>query len=101
MEDNIYTIMMFIMTGALLVYAGLTALSKKLLLPRRYTVSYAARDKKLYATQFAKGIAVVAGAFLVSGLVGLTRIYWLAVIVLAAGIVGGIIITAKLVKKAT
>ena len=101
MEDNIYTIMMFIMAGAILVYAGLTALTKTLILPRRYTVSAKIKDKKLYATQFAKSIAIIAGAFFVSGLVGLTRIYWLAVIVLVAGIVGGIIISAKLVKKAT
>ena len=95
-----YSIMMFIMAGALLVCAGLTAATKTLILPRRYKVSYKARDKKLYAVQFAKAIAIIACAFLVSGLVGLTKIYVLAVILLIAGIVGGIVIAAKLVKKA-
>lgn len=100
MEDNIYSIIMFIMGGALLIYAGLTAVTKTIILQKRYRVSYAARDKKLYATQFAKAVAIIAGAFIISGLVGLTRIYWLAVILLVAGIIGGIIIATKLVKKA-
>ena len=95
-----YSMIMFIMAGALLLYAGLTAAAKKLILPYRYTVSYKARDKKLYATQFAKAIAVIAAAFFISGLVGLTKIYVLAVILLIAGIIGGIIIAARLVKKA-
>lgn len=93
--------MMFIMAAALLIYAGLTALSKKILLQKRYRVSAKMSDEKLYAKQLAKGIAVIAAAFAVSGLAGLTKIYVLAVILLITGIVGGIIITAKLVKKAT
>ena len=98
--EYVYSIIMFIMAGALLLYAGLTAVTKTVILQRRYKASYKARDKKLYAVQLAKAIAIIAAAFLISGLVGLTKIYWLAVILLIAGIVGGIIIATKLVKKA-
>lgn len=98
--DNIYSIIMFAMAAALFIYAGLTALTKKIILQRRYRVSYKARDKKLYAVQFAKAIAIIACAFLISGLAGLTKIYALAVILLIAGITGGILIAVRLVKKA-
>ena len=87
------------MAAALFIYAGLTALTKKIILQRRYRVSYKARDKKLYAVQFAKAIAIIACAFLISGLAGLTKLYVLAVILLIAGVIGGMILAVKLVKK--
>lgn len=95
-----YSIIMFAMGAGLLLYAGCTALIKKVVLPMRYRNSVKVRDKKLYAKQFAKGIAIIAAAFIVSGLVGLTQIYVLAVILLIVGFVGGTVATVKLTECA-
>ncbi len=88
------------MGAGLLIYAGCTALIKKVVLPMRYTNGVKVRDAKLYAKQFAKGIAVVALAFFVSGVIALTKIYALAVVLLIAGVIGGIIVTVRLTKRA-
>ena len=79
----------------ILLWAALAFITGDTLLPKMYTVSMKVRDKKKYARQFAKLIALIGIAFIVSAMVGLTEIYWLALIVLVIGI----IIAAKLGKS--
>ena len=62
---------MLIFSGALFIYAGLTALTKEIILPRRYKVSAQTGDKKLHAVKIAKVIAILACAPLIAGGVGL------------------------------
>ncbi len=63
-------ILMFIFSGAILLYALLLAWTKDVSLIRR---SYAAKmkDKKAYAVQFAKVLAVTSIAPFLTGIVGL------------------------------
>ena len=75
------TILMFIFSLALLLYAGIMAVTKNYnMLPVRARVSVNPKDKKAYAFQLSKAIAVSAA---VPALTGLTAI-WSE---LAAGIV--------------
>ncbi|SCW31667.1 hypothetical protein SAMN02910456_00503 [Ruminococcaceae bacterium YRB3002] len=69
MEFSIFSIVMFVVGGALMLYAGVLALTKDTDLIMR---SYAAKmpDKKRYALQFAKTIAIIAIAPLLSGVAG-------------------------------
>lgn len=65
-----FAILLFALSGMLLLYAALLAKTKDIRLIGR---SYAAKpkDKRAYATQFAKVIAVVAVAPALAGIVGL------------------------------
>ena len=66
------SILMFIFAGALLLYAGLMAVTKDYnLLPLRARVSVKPKDKKAYTFQLAKVIALVAAAPALGGLAGL------------------------------
>ena len=77
-----YSILMFCFAGMLLLYAGLLALTKDAgLIPRSEAVEM--RDKKAYARQFAKVMALVALAPVLSGLVALAP--WLSAL---TGVVG-------------
>lgn len=71
MMEHAFSILMLIFSGALFLYAGITALTKELIMPRRYKQSAKMPDKKKYAVQFAKIMALVACAPLVAGVVGL------------------------------
>ena len=65
-----FSILMFCFAGALLLYAGLLALTKDYgLIPRGYATQ--PKDKKAYTLAFAKAIAVAALAPLGSGIYGL------------------------------
>ena len=65
-----FSILMFCFAGALLLYAGLLALTKDYsLIPRGYATQ--PKDKRAYALAFAKAIAVTALAPLGSGIYGL------------------------------
>ena len=65
-----FSILMFCFAGALLLYAGLLALTRDYdLIPRGYATR--PKDKTAYALAFAKAIAVTALAPLGSGIYGL------------------------------
>ena len=65
-----FSIMMFIFGGAVLLYAGILALTKDYQLVAK---SWAVKPKnsKRYAVEFAKTMAIIAIAPIVSGIVGL------------------------------
>lgn len=95
-----YSIMMSAMAVGLLLWAALAFIAGDMMLPRMYTISAKIRDKKKYARQFAKLIAIIGIAFLISALVGLTCIYWLALVVFIIGIVVSIKVGKVIMKDA-
>ena len=100
MED-VYSIIMFAMGGGILLYALIAYLSGDTLImfQKTYSIPTDKKNKKPYARKFAKLMALIGSAFVLSGLVGLTLIYWLAVIVLIAGIVAACMIGSKIMKQ--
>ncbi len=67
-----FTILMLIFAGALLLYAGIMALTKDYdMLPIRARQSVKPKNKKKYAFQLSKVIALVAAAPALSGIVGI------------------------------
>ncbi|MBQ3901733.1 MAG: hypothetical protein II736_08440 [Clostridia bacterium] len=67
-----YSILMGIFSAAILLYAGLMALTKNYkLLPVRATQSVKPKDEKRYMTQLAKVVALVALSPALSALAGL------------------------------
>ena len=65
-----FSILMFCFSAGILLFAGLIALAKDpALIPRHYTAKI--RNKKRYAVQFAKVLAVTAAAPFSGGLTGL------------------------------
>ena len=72
---NPFSILMFMFSGGLLLYAAILALSKDVkMIPRDYAAKIT--DKRRYATQFAKVIALVALAPAYGGIVGLFSTGW-------------------------
>jgi hypothetical protein len=100
MED-VYSIIMFAMGGGILLYALIAYLSgDTIIMPQKaYSIPTDKKNKKPYARKFAKLMALIGLAFVISGLVGLTYIYWLAVVVLIVGLVAAGIIGGKIMKK--
>ena len=93
------SILMFIFSAAILLYAGLMAWTKDYkILPFRARVSVKPKNPKRYMTQFAKVTALVAAAPLLSGLVGLWNLL-AALIVLIVGFVAFIWIGTKIMKN--
>ena len=90
-----YSVVMFCIAGGLFIYAGLLAVTKSPALIRRMN-QIKVKDERRYAVQFAKTMAIIAAAFLVSGLVGLTKNTVVAIIVLVVGLIGGMIAAVKL-----
>ena len=83
--EHAYSILMYLFAGALLLYAGLLAVSNDAkLIPRNSAVKMT--DQKRYATQFAKVIALTALAPALSGIAGLWNGLF-AGVVLVAGFV--------------
>lgn len=67
-----YSILMGVFAAALLIYAGMMALFKDYkILPYRARVSVKPKNEKLYMTQLAKVVALVALAPALSALTGL------------------------------
>ena len=92
-----FSIMMFAFGGALLLYAGLLALIKDYkLIPKNHTAKIT--DGKKYAVTFARTIAIVAIAPIVSGLVGLFCIGWLNAVVAVVSFIACIVIGVKTFK---
>ena len=93
-----YSIIMGVFAAALLLYAGLMALTKDYkMLPYRARASVKPKDKKKYTLQLAKVIALVALAPLISALVGLWNKI-VAVVVLILGVIIFIWLGTKIMK---
>ncbi len=100
MEEYGFNILMLIFAGALLLYAGLLALTGDMgLIPRSNSVKKP-KNTKAYARQVAKIIALAAAAPAFSGIIGLlTGIQWLALLELIVGLVACIWAGVALIKK--
>lgn len=94
-----FSIIMAAMAAGLLLFAGMLALTKDHKLIPRWR-SAAMNDPKRYAVQFAKGIAVMAVVFAVSGIIALFQWYMPAVIVLIGGFIGAMVVIVKLTDGA-
>ena len=96
--ENGFSILMGIFSAALLLYAGLLALTKEYkMLPYRSRQSVQPKDPKRYTTQLAKVIALVALAPALCALVGLWNPL-VAGIVLVVGAIVFIRIGTKLMR---
>ena len=97
--EQAFSILMFIFSGALLLYAGLMAATKDYrLVPFRARVSVKPKDPKAYAFHLSKVIALTAAAPALSGLIGL----WndaAAVIALIAGFALCLWLGTKIMKN--
>ena len=94
-----FSIIMFAMAAGLLHYAlWLGILKNHKLIPRWRFAQM--NDPKRYAVQFAKGTAVLAAPFAVSGVLGLFQWYMPAAIVLGIGFIVSLVVIAKLVDGA-
>lgn len=94
-----FAVLMFIFAGALLIYAGLAALTKDYrILPVKARVSVKPKDPKTYTLQFSKVIALAAAAPALGGLFGLLHPV-AGVIVLIAGLAAAIWLGTKIMKK--
>ena len=100
--ETVFSIIMAAMGISLLIYAGLAYLSgdQIFLFQGAYSLPKDKKAKKEYVRKkFVKIIALVALSFLASSLVGLTQIYWLAVIVFVLGIVFTVILGKKIMNS--
>ena len=82
--EHVFSIILFIFGGALLIYAGIVAVGGYGAIFRNYATKV--RDQKKYAKKFAKLIALFGLALVVSGFVALWR-SWAGGIVLLAGVI--------------
>ena len=95
-----YSIIMAVFFGALIIYAGLMALTKDYkMLPYRSRTSVKPKDPKKYTVQLSKVIALVSLSPLLSVLVGLLNIA-VAVIVLILSMILFIWLGTKIMKNA-
>ncbi len=82
-----YSILMAAFSAALLIYAGLMALTKDYkILPLRARVSVKPKDEKKYMTQFAKVMALTALSPALSALAGLWNMTAAFIILIAAAV---------------
>lgn len=82
-----YSVLMGAFSLALLIYAGLMALTKDYrILPLRARVSVKPKDEKRYMTQLAKVMALVALAPALSALVGLRNVAAAGAVLVAAAV---------------
>ena len=82
-----YSILMGIFAGALLLYAGLMALTKDYkMLPFRARTSVNPKNPKKYMIQLAKVVALVACSPALSALVGLWNIAAALIVLIATGV---------------
>lgn len=93
-----FTILMLIFSAAILLYAGLLALTKDYtMLPFRARVSVKPKNPKKYTVQLAKAVAV---AGLVPALAGLAGI-WSGIaagVVFVVGLIAALWLSTKIVK---
>ena len=96
--ENGYSVIMLIFSGALLLYAGLMALTKDYtLLPLRVRRAVKPKNRKQYVVMLSKIIALVATAPVLSAVVGFWNI-WAALVVLVAGTAAAIWLGIRLTK---
>ena len=98
--DKAYSILMWVFSGGLFLYALVLFIFKDTeLIPKSDKAKIT--DKKTYAKQFAKVIALVALAPMLSGIVGFLGGFFMipAVIVLIGGVIAAIIIGIKIMPK--
>ena len=82
-----YSILMGIFAGALLLYAGLMALTKDYkMLPYRARTSVKPKNPKKYMTQLSKVIALVACSPVLSALAGLWNMVAALIVLIGAGV---------------
>lgn len=82
-----YSILMAIFGGAILLYAGLMALTKDYkMLPYRARVSVKPKDEKRYMVQLAKVVALTALSPLLSALAGLWNMTAALIVLIGTGI---------------
>ena len=98
--EHAFSILMLIFSGAIFIYSGITALTKDLILPRRYKQSAKMPDKKKYAVQFAKIMAVVGCSPLLSGVVGLFAGDAVSAIILGVTLIAAIWAATIIIRKA-
>ena len=98
--ERAFSILMFIFSGALLLYAGLMAVTKDYnLLPYRSRVSVKPKNPEKYMVQLAKIVALVAAMIAVGAAIAL----WNAAagaIVIVVGVVAALWCGTKIIKKA-
>ena len=76
---------MICFSGAMLIYAGIMAVTKDLnMLQRRYRESAEMKDKKAYAVKLAKILAITAAAPALGGLVGFLSPLAGSIVIIAA-----------------
>lgn len=82
-----FSILMFAMGIGILLVAAIVYVTKKMdnYIMRAYAAKM--KDPKKYAQAFGKLLALIGVAFILSAAVGLTQMYWLAVIVFVAGLI--------------
>ena len=96
--ENGYSVIMLIFSGALLLYAGLMALTKDYTLLRlRVRRAVKPKNRKQYMIMLSKIIALVAISPTLSALVGFWNI-WVALVVLVAGTAAAIWLGIRLTK---
>ncbi len=90
---------MFIFAGAVLLYAGILAVTKDYnMLPYRSRVSVKPKNPKKYAVQLAKAIALVAVAIAAGAAVSLWNIAAGAVVMIV-GVIAALWASTKIVKN--
>ena len=95
----IVSIVLFVFSGALLIYAGMTALTKKIVVPinRRSSVQHVTKE---YVKQFAKLIAFLAIAPAVGAIFGLfIEIVLIPVIIFFVLFIALLVIGIKVIMK--
>lgn len=96
--EHAYSILMYIFSGGILIYAGLLALTKDYnMLPYHSRVSVKPKDPKRYTLQLSKVIALVALAPALSAIVGFWNLT-AAFIILIVGTIILIWLGTKLMK---
>ena len=97
--DHALSILLFIFSGALLLYAALMAITKNYkILPVRSQISVEPKDPKAYTVQFSKVIALVAAAPALGGLIALINPI-AGLLVMLAAFIATIWIGTKIMRK--
>ncbi len=85
--DYGYSILMGIFSAAILLYAGLMAVTKSYrILPARATQSVKPKDEKRYVAQLAKAVAAAALSPAVSALTGIWNVIAALIVLVVSGI---------------
>ena len=98
--ERAFSILMFIFSAALLLYAGLMAITKDYnLLPYRSRVSVKPKNPEKYMVQLAKIVALVAAMIAVGAAIALWNAA-VGAVVMAVGVVAALWCGTKIIKKA-